>query len=381
MIALAPITSPRILAVLGAMLIAVLGSPQSSVSAGDRPAWSSPRDTFDGPATLRHRDATHRFDVHSPNRRTVHYVHRLSNDSERPLQQVVIVVALPETSERQKLHELRFRPEPSEVRVDAWGRRKAYFRRATLAPKETFEVRCSASLTLAGIHWLISERDIGEIEEIPDRILRDYLADSPDLQLSDPILQRAAARVSVEDGDLLEQVRSIHDFVMDSLEYERDDRWDSAADVLRRGKGSCSEYTFLMIALCRLHGIPARYAGGTWIDPDALPRDGRQQGHVDRVFHRWVEVYLPRIGWYPIDPTRDDRASEEGEPYRYFGRLPWSYVTMYHGGGIRLQAAGLGSDYRSQATWYGKPSGEEPSGVVSERFAVWARPTVTLARR
>ena len=53
-----------------------------------------------------------------------------------------------------------------------------------------------------------------------------------------------------------------------------------------------------MIALCRLHGIPARYAGGTWIEPEEEPGGSplRRQDditpHVDRVFHRWVEVLV-----------------------------------------------------------------------------------------
>lgn len=50
-----------------------------------------------------------------------------------------------------------------------------------------------------------------------------------------------------------------------------------------------------MIALCRVAGIPARFVEGVIYKP------GTTQQIDPR--HDWLEVYLPGIGWVPVDPT------------------------------------------------------------------------------
>lgn len=66
----------------------------------------------------------------------------------------------------------------------------------------------------------------------------------------------------------------------------------SAKHALKYGKGDCTE---LMIALCRINNIPARYIIGLVIKyPNKLG------------YHNWVEIFLPNKGWVPFDPTFTD---------------------------------------------------------------------------
>ena len=303
----------------------------------------------------------------SPRQCPVRFVHHVRNLRATALQRVEVAVAVPRSDDRQTVHSVDFSPEPSQISSDGWGQETAHFTTALLPPGGEFEVAMTVHVSLRDVEWRVAERDVGTPEEIPERVLRHYLRNAENYKLDQEILQRAARELDVDGQSPLEKVRRVHDFVMDSLEYCRDDRWDPADTVLGGGKGSCSEYSYLMIALCRLSGIPARYAGGTWIEgaTERLP-------HVDRVFHRWVEVYLPRLGWFPIDPTRDDMAEKEGEPYRYFGRLPWSYLTMARGDGDRFESGRLGWEYRSSTRWAGSEAGRD-NEVVVERYAVWMR--------
>ncbi|MDD6616620.1 MAG: transglutaminase family protein [Lachnospiraceae bacterium] len=64
----------------------------------------------------------------------------------------------------------------------------------------------------------------------------------------------------------------------------------TAEEALAGGRGVCQDYAHIMIALCRMAGIPARYVVGMLI--------GEGQSHA------WVEIYDDGR-WYGLDPTND----------------------------------------------------------------------------
>ena len=117
----------------------------------------------------------------------------------------------------------------------------------------------------------------------------------------EPNFQARAHRIRQTADSLIgkteeETVRNIFNFVVNHLEYHRfpnDNR--GAKRALRQGRGDCTEYSELMIALCRANGIPARIANGFVTT------------HVsDNPRHNWVEVYFSDVGWVAFDPTFAD---------------------------------------------------------------------------
>ena len=74
----------------------------------------------------------------------------------------------------------------------------------------------------------------------------------------------------------------------------------TAHDALVQGRGVCQDYAHLMIALCRLAGLPAQYVSGHLLGEGAM--------------HAWVQVLLPGEdedgppAWQPFDPTHGRRA-------------------------------------------------------------------------
>ena len=100
--------------------------------------------------------------------------------------------------------------------------------------------------------------------------------------------------------------------------------WDIPEVVLKRGSGSCSEYTYAFIALCRAAGIPARYQGSIVVRGD--------DASIDEAFHRWAQVYLPNLGWVPVDANRGDKPSPADQA-RAFGQLSNRFLITTHGGG------------------------------------------------
>lgn len=66
----------------------------------------------------------------------------------------------------------------------------------------------------------------------------------------------------------------------------------SVETILNRGKGTCSEYTNLFLALTRRLGIPSRMAVGYIYIPDK-----NFEGS-----HAWAECYINNYGWLAVDP-------------------------------------------------------------------------------
>ena len=63
-----------------------------------------------------------------------------------------------------------------------------------------------------------------------------------------------------------------------------------AEEAWRLGKGVCQDYAHILVTLCRMQGIPARYVAGMLI--------------AEGYSHAWVEI-LHGNRWYALDPTND----------------------------------------------------------------------------
>jgi Transglutaminase-like superfamily len=70
--------------------------------------------------------------------------------------------------------------------------------------------------------------------------------------------------------------------------------------MLNSHHGYCQQFSGAMALVLRLHGIPARVAVGFL--PGKLQGSGTYLVN-DRDAHSWVEVYFPRYGWIPFEPT------------------------------------------------------------------------------
>lgn len=64
----------------------------------------------------------------------------------------------------------------------------------------------------------------------------------------------------------------------------------TAGEALKNGQGVCQDYAHVLIALCRMAKIPARYVVGLMIGEGST--------------HAWVEIYTGE-GWYGLDPTNN----------------------------------------------------------------------------
>ena len=72
----------------------------------------------------------------------------------------------------------------------------------------------------------------------------------------------------------------------------------TALDLIRLGSGVCQDFTHLMLATLRMHGIPSRYVSGY-----LAPPEGEEVGDAG---HAWVQL-LAADGWHGFDPSNNAR--------------------------------------------------------------------------
>jgi transglutaminase-like putative cysteine protease len=135
------------------------------------------------------------------------------------------------------------------------------------------------------------------LEAATGQVLSAYLLPSA-LTRPDTALRAAAAELAYSGETGAELTSAVGGWVYRRMSYgfDRTGVHTTAAQALAAGHGVCQDYAHLMLALCRLLGIPARYVSGHLV--------GEGGGT-----HAWVEVLQPVPGqaveilaW---DPTHD----------------------------------------------------------------------------
>lgn len=269
----------------------------------------------------------------------IRVVYRLENHGPGDILDPTVHFAVAEPSEHMRLvGDLDFAGLTPRRWTDAWGQPIATLTEKVLKPGERFEVGYGARAHVGAINYLIFPEKVGALDEIPPDVRAAYTVEGERLQVGSDLVQETARAIVGDETHPYWIARKIFNWVIGALEYERVGGWDVPETLIKRGTGSCSEYTFLYIALCRAAGLPARYEAGAVVRGDDTS--------TDDVHHRWAEVYLPGYGWIPIDPSGGDSPSPGGQADA-IGRLSNRFYITTHGGG---GSEALGWTYNLRAT-------------------------------
>lgn len=208
--------------------------------------------------------------------------------------------------------------------VDAFGNVAVRVRAARVPASVEFVVRVSVERH-AGAGAGASAHD------------RRRLLVASELAEPDGALHRVARRLSQSGDAGLGLAQRINAWVASHMRYRHDvtSVRTTAAEALALGAGVCQDYAHVMLALCRLSGLPARYVSGHMVGEGGS--------------HAWVEVLLPSAT-VAFDPTNDRVAGP-------------SYLTV-----------AVGRDYGDVAPTYGSycgpPGGTLTSSKTLEQEAV-----------
>ena len=147
-------------------------------------------------------------------------------------------------------------------------------------------------------------------------------------------------------GELLSTLEDITTTIKQDFEYTPGftDIETTPFEVFHARKGVCQDFANLMICVCRMLNIPARYRVG-YIYTGA-DYENKIQSEAS---HAWVEAYIPNFGWRGYDPTNGAKVS--GDHIRvaagrnYIDATPTSGVVWGGGGKETMDIAVQVTEY------------------------------------
>jgi transglutaminase-like putative cysteine protease len=292
-------------------------------------------------------------------------VTRIVNGSKEPVRNARIHMFTPLDLPHQQIHELEVEGEAA-TSSDEWGNSLATYQAEILEPGQYLSGRWSASFSMRCFQWQLAQPVHAPVDDLTPAERAFYLRDAKHFDIANSTLLAAVEQATRNyRPDDLGRVAGIFDHLAGNLRYKMDGKWDPAPQVLAAGTGSCSEFTFCFIAMCRGQGIPARYLGGINGKPN-IPF------HFDLAHHRFPQAFCPGLGWVDFDPTW---SAGNRDKRRYFGQTPGPMLLLCKGDGTDAPLTGI--DYVSTTRWQG--GGKQASRV---RHAWWLpAPTPEVERQ
>ena len=122
----------------------------------------------------------------------------------------------------------------------------------------------------------------------------------------------------------------LYNYMLENFELTNSLRKNDAdpLDLLQKHKGDAYDYAVIYTALARASEIPALTDSGILIGSDLSTQS-----------HWWCEVYIDKVGWFPVDPALGDGLAykqwidsgiSDNAQY-YFGNLDSHHVTFSRG--------------------------------------------------
>jgi transglutaminase-like putative cysteine protease len=146
------------------------------------------------------------------------------------------------------------------------------------------------------------------------------------LEISATIKKRARTPVNI--------AKAAYDHVLENMKYDKTgDGWGQgdAQFACSIGKGNCTDFHSLFLAIVRACGVPGQFEIGM-----AFPT-GMSAGDITAYkcgYHCWTSFYVPAVGWVPVDCSEAAQKPELRE--YYFGSIDENRFLLSYGRDIEL---------------------------------------------
>ncbi len=214
-------------------------------------------------------------------------------------EKAILTVVVPRTIEgKQKLHSLKYSFKPERVFEEKGVH---YARFVAVQPRNPVTIRIDADVELFRHDLGVAQRRGKRVEDKND--LKQWLVQEKFIEKDAPEIQEIARKLPGKSD--LATLQAIMAFVHQTVKYSGFDATDRGALwALTKGKGDCTEFCDLFVALCRAKNIPARIWEG-YLTTEIKPGDTHK--------HSRVEVYTREFGWVIFDPLHAVRGGAKFE--------------------------------------------------------------------
>jgi transglutaminase-like putative cysteine protease len=129
----------------------------------------------------------------------------------------------------------------------------------------------------------------------------EFLTESPYVTLNEEVRQIAEDVRATSNDAVADYLLRLAHWIHEALTYDPDATHvhTKLHEVLVIRAGVCQDFAHLMIACCRVLGVPARYVSGY------LYVGGVDGMRGEQATHAWLECLLPNGKWLAVDPTND----------------------------------------------------------------------------
>lgn len=204
--------------------------------------------------------------------------------------------------------------------IDEFGNRVVSFSIPSVEQRATFRISLEVERGGRATPPLVSTRAVGQALQ------------TTRLTEADAALRAEAWNLTARlVGDAEAKAQTIAEWVYETMSYERGvtDVQTTAAEAFKLRAGVCQDYAHLMLALCHLQGIPARYVSGHLLGEGGT--------------HAWVEVLSrspgPESGFRALafDPTHGRKGDlsyitvATGRDYADVAPTSGSFIAPYGG--------------------------------------------------
>lgn len=197
-----------------------------------------------------------------------------------------------------------------------------------LAPGETKVVEVVQVLKVGAVDLEVDPEKVGT--EIPQELLIYTQPVAGLWESDDPEIRLLVQRLTENTNNLYQKARQIFDQLVEKtgggslLRYETQPVEHGALWALQNGRGDCTEFSNLMVALLRAAGIPAKVVSGYAFLPLYNPAGVSE--NADVLGHAYVIFYLPNYGWIPADAVWPRYVGS-------FGRMDYTHIAGASVGG------------------------------------------------
>jgi transglutaminase-like putative cysteine protease len=249
-----------------------------------------------------------------------------------PSKQNLWVALISDDAPYQEVLEREIFPSSYQIVIDEYGNEIAEFDFSEMPPDSEIQVKIDYRVKVNQIAADLSPC-LGELPNF-------YTDAELHIESENPQIISLSRDLAKDTQSICDQVRAFYDYIGQELVYSYNGgNWGAQAALGAMG-ADCTEYSSLMIALSRAAGIPARYIEGLSFTPEGDEVLARQE-------HAWLEVYLPGVGWTPMDPTMGRSPVNRD---KYFGRLPADHIIVSRG---RNPSTLRGASYWTYIYWPG----------------------------